>query len=106
MLKDSRVKVNEPSNYGWTPLWSAAYYGHLDAIKWWIVSGREMDLGTPGNVGKTDAIGVAKKYRETEVVTLLERFKGDASQTRSEVKKELRYLGMVPGFVLVLIYLW
>ena len=103
MLKDSRVKVNEPDKYGTTPLWHAAANGHLEIIKWWVASGRERDLGKPGDVYKTDAIGVAK---ETEVVTLLERFEGDASQTRSEVRKELGYLGMVLGFVLVLIYLW
>ena len=45
MLKDSRVKVNEPHDDGYTPLWIAAYHGHLDVIKWWIASGREMDLG-------------------------------------------------------------
>jgi len=60
MLKDSRVKVNEPDDDGYTPPWIAAHYGHLDVIKWWIVSGREMDLGKPGD-DKTDAIGVAKK---------------------------------------------
>ena len=106
MLKDSRVKVNEPADDACTPLWCAAVYGHLDIIKWWIASGREMDLGRPGDVDKTDAIGKAKEYGKTEVVTLLERFKSDAIQTRSEVRMELGSLGMVPGFVLVLIYLW
>jgi len=38
MLKDSRVKVNEPDIDGFTPLWRAAYWGHLDLIKWWIAS--------------------------------------------------------------------
>jgi len=71
MLKDSRVKVNEPLNNGWTPLKYAAVNGYLDAIKWWIASGREMDLGKPGDI-KTDAIRAAKKRGETEVVTLLE----------------------------------
>ena len=33
MLKDSRVKVNEPNNDGTTPLWWAAWYGNLDTIK-------------------------------------------------------------------------
>ena len=65
MLKDSRVKVNEPTNDRYTPLWRAAYYGHLDIIRWWIASGREMDLGKPGDVDKTDAIGVAKKDGNT-----------------------------------------
>jgi len=66
---------------GYTPLWYVAGNDHLDAIKWWIVSGREMDLGKPGDVYKTDAIGVAKKNGNTEVVTLLERFQSDAAET-------------------------
>ena len=72
MLKDSRVKVNEPNKYGQTPLWDAARNGHLDVIKWWIASGREMDLGKPGE-RERDAIGRAKERGKIEVVTLLER---------------------------------
>jgi len=45
MLKDSRVKVNEPNDDGHTPLWVAARRCHIDVIKWWISSGGEMDLG-------------------------------------------------------------
>ena len=90
MLKDSRVKVNEPDNYGYTPLWSAAAdQDHLEVIKWWIASGREMDLGKPGDVDKTDAIGRAKDRRNTAVVTLLERFKSDAAKTRHAMRLEL-----------------
>jgi len=88
MLKDSRVKVNEPNNSGPTPLWRAAYEGHLDVIKWWIASGREMDLGEPGK-WCTDAIGSAKKYGKTEVASLLERFKSDAAQTKHAMRVEL-----------------
>ena len=91
MLKDSRVKVNEPDNDGCTPLWSVAANGQLDVIKWWIASGREMDLGMPGD-DATDAIGAAKMYHMTEVVTLLERFKSDATQTRHAVRVELGLL--------------
>jgi len=94
MLKNQRVKVNEPNYYGCTPLRDAAYYGQIDVIKWWIASGREMGLGKPGDPGKTDAIGGAKKEIEsfydeakkkskTKVATLLERFKSDAAKTRS-----------------------
>ena len=82
--------VEEPNNYGATPLQNAAYWGRHDEIKWWIASGREMNLGTPGDIDKTDAIGAAKKYWRTEVVSLLERFKSDATKTRSEVRLELR----------------
>ena len=89
MLKDSRVKVNEPKNEGCTPLWRAAFSGFLDVIKWWIASGREMDFGTPGDVETTDAIGGAKKYGKTEVVTLLERFKENPVATRHVVRAEI-----------------
>ena len=92
MLKDSRVKVNEPHTSGFTPLWWAARNGSFDVVKWWIASGREMDLGKPGEVYTTDAIGAAKKYGKTEVATLLERFKNDASKTRHGVRVELGLL--------------
>jgi len=92
MLKDSRVKVNDITSVGVTPLWSAACNGYLDTIKWWIASGREMDLGTPGDIYRTDAIGVAMACRKTEVVTLLERFKGDAAETRHAIRVELGLL--------------
>ena len=92
MLKDSRVKVNEPSNEGCTPLFWAAHAGHLDVIKWWIASGREMDLGKPGDVEKTDAIGRAKNGGKTDVVTLLERFKENPVETRHAMRVDLGLL--------------
>jgi len=89
MLKDSRVNSDETDDYGRTPLFKAAWGGYLEGVKWWIASGREMDLGKPGDTSKTDAIGQAKRYGKTEMVTLLERFKSDAAKTRSEVRREL-----------------
>jgi len=89
MLKDSRVKVNEPDNDGWTPFWCAADDGNLEVIKCWIASGREIDLGKPGDVDKTDSIGVAKAYGKTDVVTLLERFKENPEETRHQVRLEI-----------------
>ena len=90
MLKDSRVKLNEPNKNGNTPLWYAADRQYL-SIRWWIASGREMDLGIPGD-GKTDAIGT-NKWTKTEVVPLLQRFKSDPTKTRSEVRKQLGIKG-------------
>ena len=91
MLKDSRVKVNETVNDGWTPLYRAASCGHFEVIQWWIASGREMDLGEPGDI-MTDVIGGAKDNRKTEVVTLLERFKEKPVETRHAVRMELGLL--------------
>jgi len=102
MLKDSRVKVNEPDYDGVTPLRWAADNGHLDVIKWWIASGREVDLGEPGD-DKTDAIGAAKKEGQTEVVTLLERFEGDAAKTRHAVRVELGCLDDVAAEMFALV---
>jgi len=92
MLKDSRVKVNEADYAGLTPLCHASSWSHLDVIKWWISSGREIDLGTPGDIDKTDAIGAAKDAGKTEVVTLLERFKEKPVETRHAVRMELGLL--------------
>ena len=88
MLKESRVKVNEPRNYGETPLRWAAVNGSLNIIKWWIASGREMDLGKPGE-SKTDAIAAAKQKNETDLVSLLEEFKENPEETRSKVRMEI-----------------
>ena len=51
-----------------------------------------MDLGEPGDADRTDAIGVAKKRGNLEVVTLLERFKNDATKTRHQVRVDLSLL--------------
>jgi len=102
MLKDSRVKVNEPRNDGGTPLWIAAGNGRLDVIKWWIGSGREMDLGTQGDY-YTDAIGRAKKWTKTEVVALLERFKSNAAKTRHAMRVELGLIDALAAEVFALV---
>ena len=91
MLKDSRVKVNEPIYIGYTPLWRAAWNDRLDIIKEWIASGREMDVGKPGDVNWTDAIGGAKKRGHAEVVILLERFKANPDETRHAIRTELGF---------------
>jgi len=69
MLKDSRVKVNEPFKDGSTPFYRAAVSGHLGIISRWIASGREMDVENPGEWAM-GAIGLTKKRGRTEVVTL------------------------------------
>ena len=92
MLKDSRVKVNELENNRHTPLGYVAGNGHIEVIKWWIASGREVDLGKPGDVDKTDAFGRAKQSGKTEVATLLERFKNNPEETRHNMRVELGLL--------------
>jgi len=94
LLKDHRVLVNEQS-VGSTPLSMAASNGHLDITKLMIASGKELNLGAPGM--KSDAIGRAWTKGETDVATLLERFKENPEKTRSEVRKELKITGRYPS---------
>jgi len=88
LLKDPRVMPNEPNALGFLPVHRAVFYRHDDIIKWWIASGREMDLGKPGD-DRLDAIGEAKKIRSADVAELLERFKENPLETRHAVRLEL-----------------
>jgi len=89
LLKDSRVKVNEPNIQGYTPLYLAAFNGHLEVVNWWIASGWEMNLGEPGDLGKTDASGAAAKYGHSDVATLLKRFQENSVKTRQAVRLKI-----------------
>ena len=103
LLKDSRVKVNEPATNGYAPLLNAARDGHLDVIRWWLASGRDIDLGKPGDIFFTDAIAAAKNYGRKEVVSLLERFKSDATQTRRAMRLELGWYDEAAAEVFALV---
>jgi hypothetical protein len=104
MLRDSRVQVNEPENGGSTPLTSAAREGELDVIQWWIATGREIDLGTPGDE-KTDVILATRpkndwddagNRRRKELASLLERFRENPSQVRHKVRLKLDWYNQEP----------
>jgi len=88
LLRDSRVDVNQPDLDGFSPLSNASYFGFVEIIKWWIVSGREMDLGEPGNT-QTDAIAAATEQGHTDVVDLLERFQENPEETRYGLRMEV-----------------
>jgi len=89
LLKDSRVKVNKGSNgREYTPLWWAAHGGHLDIVKWWMASGREMDLGIPNN-WESDVLEIARRRNKTNVAALLDKYVKNPTGTRSALKLEL-----------------
>ena len=94
LLQDRRVSVSAPDYYGRTPSWyTASFHGHLEPIKWWIASGREMNMRGRPEDEKTDAIRQAKKDMRTELVTLLENFQKNPDQTRREIGDELGVTG-------------
>ena len=92
MLKDSRVELNEPDESGNPPIvWTVAYE-HIDIIRWWIASGREIDLGKLADF-MMDAIETARENVQGEIAKLLERFKENPEETRGEVRRELGIKG-------------
>lgn len=78
LLKEAKLEnLNWRSLFGDTPLQRIAQGGLLDVAKWWIASGKELDLSEHTNTGKA------------EVVSLLERFGDHPEDTRHEVRVEL-----------------
>ena len=61
-----------------------------------------MDLGEPGN-DRTDAIANAKKHGKAEVVSLLERFKENAAETRHTVRVDLGLVDEVAAEMFALV---
>jgi len=94
LLEDPRVALNVVDRHGWSALRGPAYHGRLGVFKWWIASGREMDLGTPGD-WETDVIGATEWSRTTEVAELLKRFRKDPDGVRHDVRVELGVLGVL-----------
>jgi hypothetical protein len=87
LLEDQRVKLNEPADRT-TPLLCIAYYGRLEILKYWITSGREMDLGESGNL-INDSIKKAKFRKHVEVLSILEKVRDCPDDIRNEIRIEL-----------------
>jgi len=101
LLNDSRVKVNEPDFDGRIALWLATYGKYLDIIKWWIVSGREMNLSD----AMGDTIRTTWEWEKTEIVILLQRFEKNPVETRHAMRLELDwYSGAAAGMFALVVF--
>jgi hypothetical protein len=94
LLKDSRVDINMTDDDERTPLWCASYWGYVEVIEWVIaLRGDELDLDKKGKYYLDEieytTIEIARKENKTEVVSLLERFMANPTQTRHELRVEL-----------------
>lgn len=87
LLADSRVNL-EIDDGKFFPAYLAARDGHIDVIKWWIASGREVHLGKPGDAHNTDAIGGAMLFKKIEVVSLLERLQDNPDEKERRPRRE------------------
>ena len=86
-VSHSRRKFAFEPDHNENALWYAAREGQLEIIKWWIASGRDMDLGRPET--PSSAVEVAENGGKREVVALLERFMRNPEDTRREIMDEL-----------------
>ena len=100
LLKDPRVDVTLEDNYGCTPLWWASYNGKREVIEWLIACGR--DLGDfKSKKGKYwerndyTALEIAREWKRSGVVFVLERFVANPALTRQEIRKTLNLKGLV-----------
>ena len=115
LLKDPRVSVTQANVWGYTPLQRASLLGSLDLVKFWIASGREMDLGQPEEP-ESDAIQAAEKMepwhggeqrkRKSDIATLLKDFREDPEPVRSVVRQEVAWFDELAAdfFALVIFF--
>jgi len=95
LLKDPRINVTLDDNKGCTPLWKACCFGHREAVEWLIASGKhlsETHKGSSYDGRHRTALEIARKRKNTEVVSLLKRFMAKSAQTRHEVRVKLGVL--------------
>jgi len=106
LLKDPRVNVTLGEYNGCTPLWWASWKGYHEVIEWLIASGR--DLGDIENkkgkwfAREYTALEIARERRNTEVVSLLEKFVAHSAQTRHELRVQLGMLDALAAEIFAL----
>ena len=109
LLKDPRVNVTLENGFGCTPLWLAAQRRRNEVVEWLIASGR--DLGDIANqTGKRSLRGekcttleIAKQAGNPKIVSVLERFVINPTQTCYELRVKLGFSDALAIEVFVLI---
>ena len=108
-LKDPRVDITLDDNDGCTPLWLASSKGRYEVFEWLVASGRDLgDIenkkGRYAEMAKTTRPSkLQKKCKRTEVVSLLERFIANPTQTRQELCMKLGMLDELAAEVFALV---
>jgi len=88
LLRDTRVSLNQRNTSGFTPLYWLVYYTFIESIKWWVASGRDMDMGEPENP-RSNVLHDAIDRGKIEVKSLLERYRANPGLIRKEIRLEL-----------------
>ena len=102
---DSRVDISLADEGNRTPLWWASWKGQYLVVEWLMASGRDLgDLNLKGTWfgQKRTALEIARMEDHPEVVSLLERFRANPTQTCSEVRVKLGVLDELAAEVFAL----
>ena len=82
LLKDSRVTLLTTDKDHMDALTTALQFGHIDVLRWWIASGREIHLDP-----RHEQVRVARE----DIVALLARFTEDPEETCWAVRREISW---------------
>jgi hypothetical protein len=87
MLLDPRVDVKAYCSAGFTAAYIAVVMGHMEIIKWWIVSGRELEVSGPRDFHTFR--NLRENAGKLETWELVARFNKDPEGTRNQLRQEL-----------------
>jgi ankyrin repeat protein len=89
LLKNTAVDVNLPNNDGYTPLMRAAKEGYIDIVKYWIASGRGMDLKK--ELTGRNAMNISALHGRREMTALLYKYGNNRKKTIKKMRIKLRW---------------
>jgi len=89
LLKNPKVDVNQPdTNYNWTPLIQASYWGYLDVVQNILASDKKVKVDATNKQGKM-AHHFASDWKRTKIVNLLNSYSSNPRETRFQLRMEL-----------------
>lgn len=95
MVKDKRIDVIKCGQEGKSPLWYAAFHGHMGIVKLLLASGREIETSRrDGHLRKTPA-EVAKWQGMNQAAAVIQAYEKDPQKVRFLLGMELGYSGML-----------
>ena len=81
LLARSDVNIDEPDNFGQTPLWWASYNGHEGAVRLLLARG-DVNSNEPGRLGQSPLWPASSNGHEGVVRLLLAQGGGQSRQAR------------------------
>jgi ankyrin repeat protein len=88
LVGDERIDLNKGN-----PLCMSSMHGNLEAVKFLLASGRQIDTTKRDQIRNMTAAELARKSGRIQIAELLEAYEKDPLETRERLRKELGYSG-------------